>query len=196
MIFSFVRPSGNEIVEAHAFPAEMAERVKKAVQLLARGQMHAPSETVISVSVAGQSLNIPYRVYYDKQQLVNSISGSDDLALISLCLGTRHYDGFLREQCLRRLLKADEHWTAAFIIQLLGEYVLEVIQPIQERFAAGLEGKYLGFVAENRKYCEYLERRAISHWNEYYRARFPKYKDYPAIRALTTLRAATRAESK
>lgn len=196
MIFSFGRPSGNEVVEVHAFPSDMAERVKEAVQLLARGQVRAPSESGISVCIAGQSLNIPYRVYYDNQLLLSSINGSDDIALISLCLGTRHWDGFLREQCLRRLLRSDENWTAAFVIQLLGEYVLEIIQPIQERFTAGIEAKYLGFVVENVKNLDYLERRAISYWNVYYRARFPKYNDYPAVKALTTLRAAARAEAK
>ncbi|MES2265096.1 MAG: hypothetical protein V4724_41900 [Pseudomonadota bacterium] len=67
MIFSFVRQSRDEIVEAHAFSAELSEFVKNAVQLLAPGQMHAPSDTVISVRLASENLNIPYRVYYDRQ---------------------------------------------------------------------------------------------------------------------------------
>jgi hypothetical protein len=188
MIF-FVRPSGNEITETHAFPADLAERVKNAVQLLARGQMHAPSDTAISVRVAAELLSIPYRVYYDKQQLLTCMNSAGETSLIALCLGTRHYDGLMREQCVRRILAVDEKWTAPFVVQLLGEYVVEVTQPIHERFLDGVERKYLDFFRENAKYCEYLECRAISYWNEFYRRRFPKYKDYPAFKALTALKS-------
>lgn len=193
MIFSFVRQSGNEVTEVDAFPAMLSECVKNAVKLLAPGQMHAPSDTVISVRLATESLNIPYRVYYDKQKLLNCVNSSGNIALIALCLGTRHYDGFLREQCLHRLLAAEEKWTAPFVIQLLGEYVIEVIHPIHERFLEGVEGKYQDFFTENVKYCEYLGCRAISYWNEYYRVRFPKHKDYPAVKALAALQSAAKA---
>lgn len=192
MIFSDVRQCGSKIAEIHAFPAELTERVKNAAQLLARGQMHAPSEAVISVRLVGELQSIPYRVYYEKQQLFTCMNISDDIALIALCLGTRHYDGFIREQCLRRLLVVNEKWTAPFVVQLLGEYVIEVIQPIHEHFLEGVEGKYLDFFRENLKYCEYLGHRAISYWNEYYRSRFPSHKDYPAVKALATLKLAAR----
>ena len=193
MIFSFVRQSRIEIAEVHAFPAALAECVKNTVQLLAPDQMHAPSDTVISVRLATESLSIPYRVYYDKQQLLNCVNSSGDIALIALCLGTRHYDGVVREQCLRRLLMVEEKWAAPFVIQLLGEYVAEVVQPIHERFLERIEGKYLDFFRENVEYCEYLRCRAISYWNEYYRVRFPKHKDYPAVKALSALQSAAKA---
>ena len=155
--------------------------------------MHSPSDTVISVHVAGELLSIPYRVYYDKQQLANCMDRQGEAALIALCLGTRHYDGHMREQCVRRLLEVDVEWTASYVVQLLGEYVIEVIQPIHERFLDGVELRYLAFFKENAKYCEYLECRAISYWNEYYRSRFPKHKDYPAVKALATLRLAAQS---
>lgn len=193
MIFSFVRQSGNGVTEVDAFPAALSERVKNAVKQLAPGQMHAPSDTVISVRLATESLNIPYRVYYDKLKLLNCVNSSGNISLIALCLGTRHYDGFLREQCLHRLLAVEEKWTAPFVIQLLGEYVIEVVHPIHERFLEGVEGKYQDFFIENVKYCEYLGFRAISYWNEYYRVRFPKHKDYPAAKALAALQSAAKA---
>jgi len=168
MIFSFMRPSETEISEIYAFPIAMAESVKGAVPLLARDQMHSPTDTVISVRVAEELLNIPYRVYYDKQRLLKTTNIPGEDGLISLCLGTRHYDGFIREQCLRRLLTVDEKWIAPFVIQLLGEYVIEVIQPIQERFDEGVEAKYIEFFKQNSIHCQYLEQRAISYWNEYY----------------------------
>lgn len=190
MIFSFFRPGEAETSETRAFPVAMAKSVKSAVQVLATGQMHPPTDTVISVCIAEEILNIPYRVYYAKHSLLKATNASDENGWISLCLGTRHYDGFVREQCLRRLLPIDEMWVAPFVVQLLGEYVIEVSQPIHERFNDGVEAKYINFFKQNPKYCQYLECRAISYWNEYYRYRFAKHKDYPAFKALAALKKA------
>jgi hypothetical protein len=193
VIFSFARGSEHGNVEIDAFPAELAERVKGTVSMLARGQMHTPSDTVISVHIAGELLSIPYRVYYDKQQLADCMSRPGEAALIAICLATRHYDGYVREQCVRRLLEVDERWVAPYVIQLLGEYVIEIVRPIHERFLEGIEPKYVDFFRENAKYCD-LECRAISYWNEYYRSRFPSYKDYPGVKALEALRLAKRTK--
>jgi hypothetical protein len=192
VIFSFAR-QGEGNAEIHAFPAELAERVKSSVSTLAYGQMHTPSDTVISVHMDGKLLSIPYRVYYDKRQLANCMNRPGEAALIALCLGTRHYDGHLREQCVRRLLEVDERWAAPYVVQLLGEYVIEIVRPIHERFAEEIEPKYVAFFRENAKYCDYLECRAISYWNEYYRSRFPSHKDYLAVKALETLKLAAKS---
>jgi hypothetical protein len=47
-----------------------------------------------------------------------------------LCLGTRHHDGFVRQECVSRLLErhhgwAIPCWAIPYIVQLLGEYVME-----------------------------------------------------------------------
>ena len=190
MIFSFVRSGESEFDEVRAFPTNMVEHVKSSVRPLARGQMHSPSKTVLSVQFAGELLSIPYRVYYDERRLVKAMDRPDETALVALCLGTRHYDGFIRERCLRRLLAFDENWTAPFVVPLLGEYVIEVIQPIHERFIDGVETKYIEFFTHNIKYCQYLEQRATSYWNQYYRSQFLKRTDYPAVKALVALKAA------
>ena len=163
---------------------------------LRRNQEHSISNEVISVCVSGELLNIPYRVYYGKRQLLTAVDCPGEAGLIALCLGTRHHDGFIREQCVRRLLAIDDYWTAPFIVQLLGEYVIEVVQPIHERFIERVDTKYIDFFVHNAKYCQYLECRAISYWNEYYRWRFPKHKDYPALKALAALAGAAKRVEK
>lgn len=190
MIFSFSRDSGSGNAQTQAFPTELIGKVTSLVSVLACGQIHSPSDTVIAVHVEGELLSIPYRVYYDERQLANCFNCLDDTALIALCLGTRHHDGYVREQCVRRLLDVDERWTAPYVVQLLGEYVIEVIRPIREKLLDEVGAKYVTFFRDNIKYCEYLECRAISYWNEYYRPRFPKYKEYPAVEALAAIRAA------
>lgn len=177
------------MIEVRAFPEAMAGRVRNLVETLIEGQSHPPLGRLGDVRVREAQLQIPYRVYYDSQQLSKVIDSAGEATLIALCLGTRHHDGFLREKCLRRLLEVDAHWVAPFVVQLLGEYVIEIVRPILERFLQGVEEKYSVFYRQNVAYCQSLERRAISYWSVYYRSRFDRYEDYPAVRALALLRS-------
>lgn len=190
MILLSSRFEETTLVETRAFPARMADCVSKTVALLSRNQAISPAGVMAPVRVAEEFLHIPYRVYYEERQLLKLLDGRSDAGLVALCLGARHHNGVLREKCLRRLLERGAHWTAPFVIQLLGEYVLEVMQPIHERFMLAVEEKYTVFFGQNTGYCQGLEHRAISYWNAYYRKRFPSWKDYPGIQALLALRQA------
>lgn len=194
MVWSSFQAGEYEMAGSRAFPVELRERAQKAVHVLSQGQLHAPSARRIAVCIGTEQLYIPYRVYYDRQQLRLCMAGPEDVATIALCLGTRHHDGFLREQCLRGLLTVDEAWVAPFVVSLLGEYVLEIIEPICERFLNGVERKYLDFFADNPGYGQYLQCRAISYWNAYYRHRFANVHDYPGVSALRALTVAAKRE--
>lgn len=177
-------------VEIRAFPSGMSEHVSKTVRQLARGQVHSPSEAIAPVRVAQALLHIPYRVYYDERRLLALLDDGAEAGLVARCLGTRHHNGVLRERCLRHLLAHGASWTAPFVIQLLGEYVLEVVRPIHERFMDGVEEKYGMFFNDNAGYCQRLEQRAISYWNAYYRRQFSCQGEYPGVRALKALQQA------
>lgn len=196
MIFSFSRDSGSGNEQTQAFPTELIGKVKSLVSTLTRDQIHPPSDTVIAVHVGGERLTIPYRVYYGTRRLTDCIHCPGDTALIALCLGSRHHDGHVREYCVRRLLDVDEAWTVPYVVQLLGEYVVEIIHPIHEKLIDEVEAKYLSFYTENTKYCEYLRCRAVSYWNEYYRPRFANLKQYPAVEALAAISAAAQRVEK
>ncbi|WP_145043526.1 hypothetical protein [Mycobacteroides abscessus] len=65
------------------------------------------------------------------------------------CLYTRHYDGFVRQQWVRTILDAEHLWVAPFVIQLLGEYVPEIIDDIAEALRARPAEPYGRFITEN-----------------------------------------------
>ena len=185
-----LRTSNSEadFIEIGAFPRELATVVRGVIAKLVKTQMHTPSSNVFQVRLQGEALNIPYRVYYSKEQLLAYADNVGHEGTVSLCLGTRHFDGFVREKCIKRLLERDAYWTVPFVIQLLGEYVLEVALPIEQALPSAIGKNYAGFLNENVSYFETTGRRTISYWNAYYRQQYPQLKEYPPFRAITALK--------
>jgi hypothetical protein len=117
------------------------------------------------------------------------MQGSVPAALIGACLGTRHHDGHLREECLATVLCVEEPWVVPFVVQLVGEYVLPIVELIERTIPQVCETLYAQYVSENRAQFETLGRRVVSYWNAYYRTEYPKLSDYPAFRVHADLRA-------
>ena len=82
---------------------------------------------------------------------------------------------------IEQLLQSDESWIPPFVLQLLGEYVLEIIRVVQAHSAVLKRSEYRRFIIENPAFLQLLKQRIISYWNCYYRAMFPRLKDYPAF---------------
>lgn len=134
-----------------------------------------------SVLIEYGRLSAPYRVYFHPPDLRSVIDkSSGETQALALCLGTRHSNGFVRQECLLQLVDAERPWAAPFIVQLLGEYVVEIAQVIvtalQEGYVAGLAQ----FVNDNPAFMETTRRRVVSYWDCYYRRQFPSLHYYPA----------------
>ena len=87
------------------------------------------------------------------------------------------------------------------MLQLVGEYVVEIIDSIDIQLAEsfvvnpGMKETYGRFVTSNPGFLEITEQRVISYWNCYYRRRWPNLarvdpgpEDYPGFRVLARLR--------
>lgn len=176
--------------EQMAFPANLRSTVREAVASVAIGEQHPPRHAII-VNVAGETLRIPDRLYYDPDLLRRELNNAQaDTRLILLCLGTRHYDGYLRQECLRELLKDETPWLTLYIVQLAGEYVAEIAEDVARAFVERSPASLQPFVLENPAYLATLERRVTSYWNCYYRTAYPERRCYPGARVLAVLRAA------
>jgi hypothetical protein len=86
-----------------------------------------------ALTVVGERVEIPYRIYNPLPSIDLAQEGSQ-VAVAIACLYTRHNDGFVRQMALRRVLGSNEPWTVPFVLQLLGEYVIEICEDIS-RFA-------------------------------------------------------------
>lgn len=180
----------NRCDEAGAFPSRLRSAVRDTVASVATGETHPPSHAFV-VKVHGETLRIPYRLYYDPDLFRRELSNSQTTAkLILLCLGTRHDDGYLRQACLQGLLKDAAPWLTPYVVQLAGEYVVEIAEDVADAIVERNPATLQPFALENPAYLATLERRVTSYWNCYYRTAYPGRHCYPGAKVLAALRNA------
>jgi hypothetical protein len=175
------------IPAAFAFPRRLAVPAQAIADRLATGCVR-PLFLSFSVCLHGEELVIPQRVYYDAGRLRAATEAPGIEGLIALCLGTRHHDGFVREYCLRRLLGRREDWIIPFVVQLVGEYVAQIVRLI-EAALPGLDGAAYGaFLRENPRFFAKTERRVISYWYAYHEAGYRERGAEPGSRVIAAFR--------
>lgn len=142
-----------------------------------------------TVNVDGQHLHIPDRIY-NPPPADELLSGLTLLQRRMVdCLYTRHHDGFVRQRALERIVDASEAWVVPYVVRLLGEYVIEIIEAIADRVpdTPEVRASYGEFCRDNPDFIRRTAARATSYWNCYHRRRFPDPSDYPGHIALRRL---------
>jgi len=166
-----------------AFPSALGTDPDTALTLLAESH-HRPSGAIGPVSVRGEPLRIPCRIYFPDIEL-HSLPAVQQAVLH--CLFTRHCDGFVRESHLRQLLPLSYDWIPPFVVQLLGEYVYEIIEVVAGQLESLPQGPYRRFCAENPEFLSLTRKRIVSYWDCYHRARVARLADHPSFRVLAAL---------
>jgi hypothetical protein len=86
------------------------------------------------------------------------------------CILSRHSDGFVRQRSLEKILSSNNIWIPAFVIQLAGEYVVEILELIARNLHSFDTRIYSDFVMNNPKFLELTAQRIESYWDCYYRS--------------------------
>lgn len=134
---------------------------------------------------------IPYRIGYTKPYTYTFRNEIEEI--LTYCLYTRHHSGYVREKYLRKLL--DEKllhnypFINAFIIRLLGEYVLEIWTLIHDNKYVFNNISSYTFIKENPKLLTKSIARAITYSTLYYSNVFKDYRQTPAYKCLHYLNA-------
>ncbi len=182
-----------EVVEK-CFPNYLKNEVEEVFKTLDLDSDHEPYMP-FDIFFNQERLTIPQRIYSDEKQLEKAIHLSPMQQIIGFCLFTRHHNGFVREQSLRQILTTQEAFIIPFIIQLLGEYVVEIIELIYKNRNYLNKPVVNNFIKENPKYYHRTYQRVYSYWDCFYRQDYPKYKkhikpngktvmDYPGVKML------------
>ncbi|WP_170092294.1 hypothetical protein [Mycobacteroides abscessus] len=183
-----------------AFPESIRADVSAALALMPTTSRVMPNGSKLSphsigsnrrqyhLTVGGEAVDIPYRIYHDSPDPDVPETHPTQRTILG-CLYTRHYDGFVRQQWLRTILDAEHPWVAPFVIQLLGEYVPEIVDDIDGALRARHAEPYERFITENPQFHTLIRQRAISYWNVYSRSRYPRLCDYPGYSLLASLGA-------
>jgi hypothetical protein len=83
-------------------------------------------ETVGPIVVHDGPISIPYRIHLPQLERAQLAGLGSAQALMVKCLYSRHHDGRIRQAALQSIVRADQDWTAPFIVQLASEYVVEI----------------------------------------------------------------------
>ncbi len=147
--------------------------------------------STLTFQLENEVLTIPYRLYFNEPESEKEIKLTDIQKTILHCIFLRHHDGFLRQRRLEKLIDKNEYWVTPFTIQLLGEYVYEILQVLDKHINDKTIDNYERFARGNSKYWQQTESRMISYWNEYYRRQFPKLYDYLGLQIVDRIKKRT-----
>ncbi len=115
-----------------------------------------------------------YRIYFHEPNPEIENELTETQKQIINCIYTRHHNGYIREKRLRNLFGFNYEWILAYKLQLLGEYVIEILFELDKHITDENIHQYKQLTLNNRKYWEQTKSRMVSYWNEYYR--YPEYK--------------------
>jgi hypothetical protein len=167
-----------------AFPTVLRDDVRCAVSILPKPFLS--STAAFRTIVENEVVTVPYRVYYDTD-LINGGGLTPLQQVIIGCVLTRHHNGFVREEHLRRIVSCDYEWIPPFVVQLVGEYVIEILQVLEDSRAALSAKAYSGFLKDNPAFWSTTKRRVVSYWDCYYRRAWPRREDYVGFRLVKHL---------
>ncbi|MFD7450598.1 hypothetical protein [Kitasatospora sp. NPDC059827] len=179
---------------AAAFPAEFAGDARRVLEVMPNVRLR-PSEP-FAVVVRGETLSIPSRIHHDEvpQDRVAHLSPRQRQLLH--CLYSRHHDGRVRQLHLARIVGSGDDWVVPFVVQLAGEYVVEILTDIRDALrglddpGSRLRRAYGEFIVANPAYFDRTQRRVVSYWSCYYRGAYASFRGYPGSTLLDALRCA------
>jgi len=142
-----------------------------------------------SVHLHDQLVTIPGRLYLDTDSIhLDSLTSLQ--RVIVDCLLTRHSDGFTRQRHLERIVRASHHWIPPFVVQLAGEYIVEILDVIYHSLPLVDQASHKEFLCTNPAYLDLTEQRMMSYWDCYYRnigrEDYVGFKIFEFFRSLST----------
>jgi hypothetical protein len=173
-----------------AFPTNLEDDVKVVLSNISQSNGLDFSHCY-EVDFHGSVLIIPERIYYDVLPSSQLNSLTEHQHVIFACLFTRHHNGFIREENLRKIIHRsnDYNWIIPYLIRLTGEYVIEILQVIKSNLDKVNQEIIKDFIADNPKFYNTIESRVVSYWDCYYRRKYPNKEDYVGFEIIQYFRS-------
>ncbi|MFD4692253.1 hypothetical protein [Streptomyces sp. NPDC058463] len=171
-----------------AFPSRLAGDVRSVSAVMPDTEF-SPMDP-FRVDVQGETVTIPSRLYRGEP------AAGWAQQVIAHCLYSRHSDGYVRQRHIEQVLESSEPRAAPFVVQLAGEYVLEILEAIghglPELAVPGSSQRklYGEFIARNPAFFVRTECRAVSYWACHYRWKYATFGTYPGSALLESFRKA------
>jgi hypothetical protein len=151
---------------ALAFPAAVRDDALRVASVLPEASLKTEA---FSVHIGAETVLIPYRIYH-APALINPAHLTPSQMELMDCLLTRHHSGFVREKHLKNIVDSHSEWVPPFVVQLLGEYVIEILDEIWKN-AGNLDPRLYGqFLTKNPLFFALTKQRVASYWDCYHRS--------------------------
>ncbi|WP_242149352.1 hypothetical protein [Sphingomonas sp. BAUL-RG-20F-R05-02] len=154
---------------AEAFSADHRQEALSAGNGVARLLARRQWTERFTVQVDGQSVLIPARLHFASDRL--GIADSDTAWRFARALQTRSNDGFERQRAARDVMADLQPWAVPFIVALIGEYIVEILDDIYSALTLLDAQTVAAFIVQNEAYWNTTKRRVMSYWDVYYRWR-------------------------
>lgn len=132
----------------------------------------------INVNFQGKEIEIPYRIYDIAPPEFFISLLPNQIKIEKYCQFTRHHNGHIREKFLLKLIECNAKIAIPYLILLASEYVFEITKIIFDNISNFNQKDLTEFALANPKFMKKSKDRMISYWDCYYRAVFPKLKNY------------------
>ena len=150
-----------------AFPTNLRTDVQTVIAILPSSDVIHQNEQ--EVFLDGERLVIPTRIYFNEPDVDRENTLSDMQRVILGCIYLRHHDGRVRQKRLNTLIFKNQYFIVPYTFQLLGEYVLEIVNDLDRFIDETNIHLFRRFISENSGYAFLTKRRMVSYWNAYYR---------------------------
>lgn len=180
---------------AQAFPSRLHAQTERACRSILRESIGSKEcRGRFSVKVNDEIIFVPTRIYFDRMPLPFNFLDRDE-KLIQQCIWTRHHSGYKRQAALAEIISSNRSWTIPFIMFLVGEYVIEILDDIYAGLNEIDERRLGQFLSENPQFHLLTRERVVSYWDVYYRRSFGR-KEYVGFKILERLQDALIAHSR
>lgn len=177
----------DEKILARAFPLASRPQAEVAARRALDWVQTSYSWHPFPVWVSGETVLIPQRIHFAGFGLDAPVRSIE--ACMAHCLFTRSTNGYERQRALGTILTLNEPWSIPFVVALIGEYVIEILDDIAAALPL-LDRAVVGqFLHENPTFHRLTQARVVSYWDVYYRARYRRqdYVGFALIEALASM---------
>lgn len=190
---------------AGAFPKALNDDVREVLAmlpfekenvLLSDGTRHRVDNFLsgqdFQLTLRGERICSPYRLYLDEPEPSRLDNLSDDQRTVVNCIYLRHHNGHVRQNHLKKLVRATDYFICPFIVQFIGEYVIELLYIVESAITPTTLNEYSDFIISNPLYWKKTKSRMTSYWDAYHRRDFPELREYIGKRLVNRLDSAAR----
>jgi hypothetical protein len=173
---------------SRAFPTGIPIPVAVIAATLSTEYQNALSPDCFPALVAGETLHIPARIHFAQKSWRPMLHGSIE-EQVQQCLFTRSYDGYIRQRALRQILPVKQPWVMPYIVALVGEYVLEILDDILTALPQIDQSTLRDFLVANPATLRLVRARVESYFGCYFRRQFTRdeYCGFALIAAFDAL---------